>query len=124
MTLNINKFEFNNKEPIYLQIVELVKKNIATGDLVPGDKLPSVREMSKDLGVNPNTLQRSYGELERLGITYTRRGMGSFISEGDNSMKDLKFDMGKDLAKKFINDMASIGIDKEEAIKILRSLEE
>lgn len=124
MTLNINKFQFNNKEPIYLQIVELVKKNIATGDLSPGDKLPSVREMSKDLGVNPNTLQRAYGELERLGITYTRRGMGSFISEGDNSMKDLKVDMGKDLAKKFINDMASIGIDKEEAIKILKSLEE
>ena len=124
MTLNINKFQFNNKEPIYLQIVELVKKNIAIGDLVPGDKLPSVREMSKDLGVNPNTLQRAYGELERLGITYTRRGMGSFISEGDNSMKDLKVDMGKDLAKKFINDMASIGIDKEEAIKILKSLEE
>ena len=124
MTLNINKFEFNNKEPIYLQIVELVKKNIATGDLVPGDKLPSVREMSKDLGVNPNTLQRSYGELERLGITYTRRGMGSFISEGDNSMKDLKINMGKDLAKKFISDMASIGIDKEESIKILKLLEE
>lgn len=124
MTLNINKFQFNNKEPIYLQIVELVKKNIATGDLVPGDKLPSVREMSKDLGVNPNTLQRSYGELERLGITYTRRGMGSFISEGDNSMKDLKINMGKDLAKKFISDMASIGIDKEESIKILKSLEE
>ena len=124
MTLNINKFEFNNKEPIYLQIVELVKKNIATGDLVPGDKLPSVREMSKDLGVNPNTLQRSYGELERLGITYTRRGMGSFISEGDNSMKDVKINMGKDLAKKFISDMASIGIDKEESIKILKSLEE
>ena len=124
MTLNINKFEFNNKEPIYLQIVELVKKNIATGDLVPGDKLPSVREMSKDLGVNPNTLQRSYGELERLGITYTRRGMGSFISEGDNSMKDLKINIGKDLAKKFISDMASIGIDKEESIKILKSLEE
>ena len=124
MTLNINKFQFNNKEPIYLQIVELVKKNIAIGDLSPGDKLPSVREMSKDLGVNPNTLQRAYGELERLGITYERRGMGSFISEGDNSMKDLKVDMGKDLAKKFINDMASIGIDKEEAIKILKSLEE
>ena len=124
MTLNINNFEFNNKEPIYLQIVELVKKNIATGDLVPGEKLPSVREMSKDLGVNPNTLQRSYGELERLGITYTRRGMGSFISEGDNSMNNLKIDMGKELAKKFIQDMESIGIEKEEAIKILKSVGE
>ena len=124
MTLNINNFEFNNKEPIYLQIVELVTKNIATGDLVPGEKLPSVREMSKDLGVNPNTLQRSYGELERLGITYTRRGMGSFISEGDNSMNNLKIDMGKELAKKFIQDMESIGIEKEEAIKILKSVGE
>lgn len=124
MTLNINNFEFNNKEPIYLQIVELVKKNIAIGDLIPGEKLPSVREMSKDLGVNPNTLQRAYGELERLGITYTKRGMGSFISESGNSMKDLKFYMGKDLAKKFISDMASIGIDKEEAIKILKLLGE
>ena len=124
MTLNINKFQFNNKEPIYLQIVELVKKNIAIGDLSPGDKLPSVRELSKDLGVNANRLRGAYGELERLGITYTRRGMGSFISEGDNSMKDLKVDMGKDLAKKFIKEMASIGIDKEEAIKILKSLEE
>ena len=124
MTLNINNFEFNNKEPIYLQIVELVKKNIATGDLVPGEKLPSVREMSKDLGVNPNTLQRSYGELERLGITYTRRGIESFISEGDNSMNNLKIDMGKELAKKFIQDMESIGIEKEEAIKILKSVGE
>ena len=124
MTLNINNFEFNNKEPIYLQIVELVQKNIATGDLVPGEKLPSVREMSKDLGVNPNTLQRSYGELERLGITYTRRGMGSFISEGDNSMNNLKIDMGKDLARKFIKDMESIGIEREEAIKILKSVGE
>lgn len=124
MTLNINNFEFNNKEPIYLQIVELVKKNIAIGDLTPGEKLPSVREMSKDLGVNPNTLQRAYGELERLGITYTKRGMGSFISEGGNSIKDFKFYMGKDLAKKFMSDMASIGIDKEEAIKILKSLGE
>ena len=124
MSFNSINFQFNNKEPIYLQIVELVKKNIATGDLVPGEKLPSVREMSKDLGVNPNTLQRSYGELERLGITYTKRGMGSFISEEDNSMKNLKVDMGKDLAKKFIKDMESIGIDKQEAIKILKSLGE
>lgn len=124
MTLNISKFEFNNKEPIYLQIIELVKKNIASGDLISGEKLPSVREMSKELGVNPNTLQRAYGELERLGITYTKRGMGSFINEVDNSVNNLKLDMGMDLAKKFIKDMESIGIDKEEAIKILKSVGE
>lgn len=122
MILGINDFEFNNKEPIYLQIIELVKKNIALGRLTPGTKLPSVRELSKELGVNPNTLQRAYGELERLGITYTKRGMGSFISEGDNDVKNLKEDMGKQLAKKFIEDMKSIGIEKDEAISILKVL--
>lgn len=123
MTLNTKEFEFNNKEPIYLQIIELVKKNIALGVLIPGQKLPSVREMSKELGVNPNTLQRAYGELERLGITYTKRGMGSFISEGDNEVRNLKDDMGKQLAKRFIEEMKSIGIDKEEAIKLIENME-
>lgn len=123
MTLNTKEFEFNNKEPIYLQIIELVKKNIALGVLIPGQKLPSVREMSKELGVNPNTLQRAYGELERLGITYTKRGMGSFISEGDNEVRNLKEDMGKQLAKRFIEEMKSIGIDKEEAIKLIEKME-
>ena len=61
MILSIDGFEFNNKEPIYLQIIELIKKNIALGLLTPGTKLPSVRELSKELGVNPNTLQRAYG---------------------------------------------------------------
>ncbi|MBM6860850.1 GntR family transcriptional regulator [Clostridium saudiense] len=120
MILNIDGFEFNNKEPIYLQIIDLIKKNIALGVLTPGAKLPSVRELSKELGVNPNTLQRAYGELERLGITYTKRGMGSFISEGDNEVMNLKEDMGRQLVKKFIKEMKAIGIDKEEAIEIIK----
>ena len=72
--LNFELVEFNNKEPIYLQIVELIKKAVASGELGAGEKLPSVREMSAMIGVNPNTLQRSYAELERLGITYTNHG--------------------------------------------------
>lgn len=120
MILSIDGFEFNNKEPIYLQIIELIKKNIALGLLTPGTKLPSVRELSKELGVNPNTLQRAYGELERLGITYTKRGMGSFISEGEDEVMNLKEDMGRQLVKKFIEDMKAIGIDKDEAIEIIK----
>ena len=88
--LNFELVEFNNKEPIYLQIVELIKKAVASGELGAGEKLPSVREMSAMIGVNPNTLQRSYAELERLGITYTKRGMGSFINESDGQIDQLK----------------------------------
>lgn len=121
--MNFQNFDFNNNEPIYLQIVELIKRYIATGELRPNDKLPSVREMSSSLGVNPNTLQRAYGELERLGITYTKRGMGSFVSQEQNSSNELQEKMGIDLAKKFIKDMDAIGINKRKSIEILESID-
>lgn len=123
MDLLDNDFKFNDNEPIYMQIIELIKKNIAKGKLKSGDKLPSVREMSSSLGVNPNTLQRAYGELERLGITYTKRGMGSFVNEEKSDIETIKVDMGNEIAKKFLDDMNSIGISKKEAIKILEKME-
>ncbi|MEG1255321.1 GntR family transcriptional regulator [Clostridium sp.] len=122
--MNINDFEFNNNEPIYFQIIEFIRRTIATGDLKPGDKLPSVREMSSSLGVNPNTLQRAYGELERLGITYTKRGMGSFVNEGKENPDELQDKMGKEIAAKFLKDMNAIGISKKEALKIIEIMEE
>ncbi|MDU4889627.1 MAG: GntR family transcriptional regulator [Clostridium sp.] len=121
--MNLKDFEFNDNEPIYLQIIELIKRAIATGDLMPGDKLPSVREMSSSLGVNPNTLQRAYGELERLGITYTRRGMGSFVSEGKNEPDKMQEQMGIEISEKYLRDMSAIGLSKEKAIKLLEDIE-
>jgi len=102
VTLNINDFEFNNNEPIYFQIIELIKKSI----------------------VNPNTLQRAYGELERLGVTYTKRGMGSFVSEEKTSPDELQDKMGREIASKFLKDMKSIGISKKRALKIIEVMEE
>lgn len=121
--MNLKDFEFNDNEPIYLQIIELIRRAIATGELMPGDKLPSVREMSSSLGVNPNTLQRAYGELERLGITYTRRGMGSFVSEGKNEPDKMQEQMGIEISKKYLKDMNAIGLSKEKAIKLLEEVE-
>lgn len=121
--MNFNNVEFNNSEPIYMQIVNLIKRAVASGELYPDDKLPSVREMSVSLGVNPNTLQRAYGELERLGITYTKRGMGSFIRGSDNSKTDMQQEMGRELALKFLQDMREIGLSRDEAFEIINSLE-
>lgn len=122
--MNLDNFEFNSNEPIYLQIIELVRRAIATGNLMSGDKLPSVRDMSTSLGVNPNTLQRAYGELERLGITYTKRGMGSFISDRKENSDELQYKMGTELADKFLKDMKAIGISKAKALKILEKIAE
>lgn len=117
--MKITELSFNDKEPIYHQIIEFVKKSVAIGELKAGDKLPSVREMSQALGVNPNTLQRAYGELERLEITYTKRGMGSYIKEDEDNLYKLRNSMVKEMVDKFFCDMKSIGIDDEEAVKII-----
>lgn len=109
--------EFNGKAPIYLQIMDLIKMDIVTGKLNANDKLPSVREMATNLKVNPNTLQRSYQELERLGILYTQRGMGTFVGEEKNMVDGLKKEMAKEVIDSFILRMKSLGFTTSEIIK-------
>ena len=120
--MNFSNIEFNNNEPIYMQIVELIKRAIATGELCENEKLPSIREISKGLKVNPNTMQRAYSELELMGVTYTKRGMGSFVSDV-KSDNDLQLEMAREISKKFLTDMDGIGIEKERAIEILNTEE-
>jgi len=109
--------EFNDKMPIYLQIMDIIKTDIVTGKLKLKDKLPSVREMASNLKVNPNTLQRSYQELERLGIVFTQRGTGTFVGEGKDMVDDLKKEMAKEVIDSFILRMKSLGFNASEIIK-------
>jgi GntR family transcriptional regulator len=67
--------------PIYRQLTEQVRAAVARGRLQPGDRLPSVRQLSRDLVVNPNTVARAYTELEREGTLVTQQGRGVFIAE-------------------------------------------
>jgi GntR family transcriptional regulator len=67
--------------PIYLQVVEAVERLVATGQLNPGDQLPTVRQLAVDLRVNPNTIARSYLELDRKGVISTRQGRGTYVTE-------------------------------------------
>jgi GntR family transcriptional regulator len=67
--------------PIYRQIIDQVKSGIATGTVGPGDRLPTVRQLSVDLSVNPNTVSRAYNELELTGLVETHMGSGTFIGD-------------------------------------------
>ena len=68
------------RQPIYRQIVEQVREAVARGRIAPEERLPSVRELSRTLVVNPNTVARAYSELEREGILNTRQGLGVFVA--------------------------------------------
>lgn len=110
---------FNENLPIYIQIMHLIKKQIVKGELRGGDKLPSVRDLSTELKVNPNTIQRSYHELEREGLVYTQRGMGTFVTEDEEIIKDLKQKMASNLVNSFIEDMKSLGFSLEDILSII-----
>ncbi|MDP4143403.1 MAG: GntR family transcriptional regulator [Bacillota bacterium] len=117
--------KFNENIPIYMQIIQKIKADIVSGKLKGGDKMPSVREISETFKVNPNTVQRVFQELEREGITYSQRGIGTFIVEGDEIMKQLKNTQAQKYAKRFIDEMRELGMEKEEISKyLLKVLEE
>jgi len=112
-------WEFDDNMPIYLQIMDRIKMDIVTETLQPNSKLPSVREMAAKLKVNPNTLQRAYQELERLGIVYTQRGMGTFVGEQVNRIVDLKQEMAREVVDSFILRMKRLGFTEQEIIAIV-----
>jgi len=74
--------------PIYLQLMEQVKHAIATGALRPGEQLPGIRKVAEELVINPNTVAKSYRELEHAGVIELRQGAGAFVSENAPSKKD------------------------------------
>jgi DNA-binding transcriptional regulator YhcF (GntR family) len=111
--------EFDPNIPIYVQIMNTIKQNLVTGNLKPGDKLTSVRELAEKLSVNPNTVQRAYQELEREGVSETRRGMGSFVVERETLISALKTEMAKTLMKNFIYGMKSLGYSDDEMLKTI-----
>ncbi|HHV74207.1 MAG TPA: GntR family transcriptional regulator [Thermoanaerobacterium sp.] len=114
------KVEFNEKMPIYIQIMDMIKRDIVTKKLNGGDKLPSVREMAESLKVNPNTVQRAYQELERENVTYTQRGMGTFITENTEKLASLKREMAKEIAESFVTGMRSLGFNSNEILEIIK----
>ncbi|MDA2439902.1 GntR family transcriptional regulator [Bacillus cereus] len=111
--------EFSPNIPIYIQVMEYIKKEIVTGRLVPGDKIPAVRELASELQVNPNTIQRTFQELEREGIAVTRRGTGRFVTSEGEKITELRKEMAKELLNNFINGMGNLGFTEEEIISIL-----
>jgi GntR family transcriptional regulator len=107
--------------PIYAQIVRGVERMLANGQLKPGDKLPSARELAAALKVNPNTVMHAYGQLEMAQIAETRRGLGTFVRE-DVNVEGIRLRILHEAAQRFWSEVQSLGLSLEEALKALRSL--
>lgn len=111
--------DFQPNVPIYTQLMMRIKRDIISGVLAPGSRLPSVRELAETSNVNPNTAQRAYQELEREGITETRRGTGSFVCETQGLTDRLRAETAENLLAEFTEGMHNLGYTDDAMIKTL-----
>lgn len=114
--------KFDGQIPVYQQIMQSIKADIVTGKLKLGDKLPSIRELSETLMVNPNTLQRVFMELEREGVVYSHRGIGNFVSDAPNLIESLKATQAEKYALRFTGEMQELGMAKIEVISLIEKM--
>lgn len=112
--------EFDASRPIYLQLLDEFKVKISTGEWEPGAKIDSVRNLASLYEVNPNTVQKALVELERAGLTETRRTAGRFVTDDRNLISNLEDNSFYKIADDFISGAESLNLEKEEAINQLK----
>ncbi|MCK4257839.1 MAG: GntR family transcriptional regulator [Halanaerobiales bacterium] len=108
---------FDISKPIYQQVIVEIQRSLVRGELEPGSKLPSQRDLAKELKVNHNTIQRAYREMEGDGLVETVRGMGTFITKNSEIVDQIRVKMAEESIAYFINEMRSLGMDGEQIIK-------
>ena len=114
--------DFKDNVPIYLQIMQDIKKQIAAGKLHEKDKVSSVRELALYYGVNPNTVQKALSELEREGLMKSERTLGRFISIDDEKIKDIKKHLALETTYEYLNNIKEIGYSKNEILELIKEV--
>lgn len=114
------QWKFDDASPIYQQIMGKIKAAVAVGEWKAGDKLPSVRELAVEAGVNPNTMQKALAELEREGLLYSQRTAGRFVSDNVQKTKGLQEELMVNYIKVFLKNMKKLGYPPEEVPGLLK----
>jgi GntR family transcriptional regulator len=121
MQVSINT---TDPRPIYLQIMDEVRRARVLGTLKPEDPLPSIRQLASELRVNPNTVAQAYGELEREGVVYVQRGRGTFASADARPAAEERRALARGVARRALLDAHRNGLDAEELVEAIREVAE
>jgi GntR family transcriptional regulator len=116
------EWKLDPSRPIYQQIIETVQAEIASGRFLPGQQLPSVRDLALEAGVNPNTMQRALSEMERGGLVISRRTSGRYITEDENMIRETKDAIANREISRFLKKMADLGVTRQELMKRLKKV--
>lgn len=108
------KWQFSSDVPIYAQLIAQIQTTIVSGTWPPGERLPSVRDLAAEAGVNPNTMQRAMTELERQGLVYSQRTAGRFVTEDRARIEQARLQCAQRQIQTFLNGMEQLGYTREE----------
>ncbi|MCI7676614.1 MULTISPECIES: GntR family transcriptional regulator [Streptococcus] len=114
-------WKFDEKSPIYAQIAQHVKMQIISQEIKSGEQLPTVRELAEIAGVNPNTMQRAFSELEREGMVYSQRTSGRFVTDDTELIAQKRKEVAELELRNFVDNMAKIGFDTQDIPSILET---
>lgn len=109
--------------PIYLQVIEQIKRSVALGILSSGEQLPTVKQLALDLTINPNTVAKAYRELERDGVIETAPGRGSFVKSNGvaETTKNAATDVARDVLAAAVREAKSIGLNADDVRELARA---
>ena len=113
----------NQNQPIYMQIMDKIRAAVVSGELQPGQKMASVRELAEEFGVNPNTMQRALAELEREGLLNTERTSGRFVTKDTGLIEQARKAAGEAVVKEFFYQMKALGFTKGQVEDFFRQMD-
>ena len=111
---------FKDDRPIYSQLVDLIKIGIVSSEWQPGSKLPSVRDLAEEAGVNPNTMQRALSDLERDGLVYSKRTSGRYNTEDNDMIDSVRKTIAEENINSFLDSMKKLGFTPEETLEVFK----
>lgn len=112
-------WEFAGGQPIYQQIIRSMEIQIVSGKYNPGEKIPAVRELAAQAGVNPNTMQRALTELEREGLLYSRRTSGRFVTENESTIREARRTLAEQFISEMFKNLENLGMKRGEIIEAI-----
>ena len=110
--------------PVYLQLIEQLELAIITGQLGPGARVPPVRELAAEAGVNPNTMQRALADMEREGLMYTNRTTERYVTEDKEMIQKIREQIAGDRITEFLVGMSQLGFSEQEVYNLLKKRHE
>ncbi len=113
------QWNLTDDRPIYLQLMDTITLAIASGTLAAGSRLPSVRELAADAGVNPNTMQRALAELERDGLLYSQRTAGRFVTDESEAIQLKRREFAMQQIEAFLSSMYKMGYTQQQVIDLI-----